>query len=135
LHIQKIRRQLRAVEAAQAAETLSMGPANSLAEESATAGMHHRRLLHANIPPMHATPTLTWCCCGTEQANKERQMMAHVQEQGRAACAAQVKYQWQMQSALCMQHSAMQDDNVAFGSAEVGDAGVELVWDDGFKGA
>jgi hypothetical protein len=74
---------------------------------------------------MHATPTLTWCCCGKAWATKEWQMMAHAREQGKAACAAQVKYQWQMQSALCMQHSAMQDGNVAFGSAEVGDTGLQ----------
>jgi hypothetical protein len=74
--------------AAQAAETLSMEPAKSLAGEfAATAGMHHMQPLHANIPPMHATPTLTWwCCCGKARATKEHQMMAHVhgQKQDRA---------------------------------------------------
>jgi hypothetical protein len=62
---------------------------------------------------MHATPMLTWCCCGKAWATKEWQMMAHAQEQGRAACAAQVEYQWRMQSALCMQQSATQDGNAA----------------------
>jgi hypothetical protein len=125
LHIQKIHRLLRAAVAIQTAATLSMRPASTPAEElAATACMHHRRLLHANISPMHATPTLTWCCCGKARATTEQQMMAHAQEQGKATCAAQVEYQWQMQSALCMQHSAMQDGNVAFGSAEVGDTGL-----------
>jgi hypothetical protein len=36
-----------------------------------TAGMRHRRLLQANMPLMHATPTLTWCCCGKARATKE----------------------------------------------------------------
>jgi hypothetical protein len=81
-------RLLRAVVAAQAAATLPMGPANNLAEElAATAGMRHRRPLHANIPQMHATPTLTWSCCGGEaQAAKKWQLMVHVhaQKHGRA---------------------------------------------------
>jgi hypothetical protein len=87
LHIQKIHRLLHAAVAARAAENLSMGAANNLAEEfAATAGMRHRRPLHANMPPMHATPTLTWwCCCGKAQATKEHQMMACTRAgQGRA---------------------------------------------------
>jgi hypothetical protein len=58
LHNQYIHRLIHAAVAAQAAETLCMGPATNLAEEfAATAGMHHRRALHAI---QHATPTLTW---------------------------------------------------------------------------
>ena len=90
LHNQKNHRLIHAAVAVQTAATLSMGPANNLAEEfAATAGMHHRQPLHANIPPMHATPTLTWwCCCGKARATKEWQMMVHAQEQGRAACVS-----------------------------------------------
>jgi hypothetical protein len=99
LHIQKIRRQLRAGVAAQAAETLSMGPASGPAEEfAATVGMHHRRPLHANNPPMHATPMLTWCCCGKARATKEQQMIAHALKRGKAA---QVNI-----SGVCNQHYA-----------------------------
>jgi hypothetical protein len=62
-----------------------MGPANILAEGfAATAGLHHRRRLHANMPPMHATPTLTWCCCDKAWTTKEWQIMAHAWRQGRA---------------------------------------------------
>jgi hypothetical protein len=57
--------------------------------------------------------------------HKEWQLMAHAQEQGKAACAAQVNHLRQMQSASCIQHSAMQDGNVAFVSAEVGDTGLQ----------
>jgi hypothetical protein len=56
--------------------------------------------------------------------HQERQMMAHAQEQGRAEQGSTGQHQWRMQSALCMQHSAVQDGNVAFRSAQVGDAGV-----------
>jgi hypothetical protein len=75
-----------------------MGPAKNLAEElAATAGMRHRRPLHANISPMHATPTLTWCCCGKARATKEQQMMAHAQEQGRAEQSSTGQHQCCMQ--------------------------------------
>jgi hypothetical protein len=101
--------------AAQAAETLSMGPAKSLAGEfAATAGMHHMQPLHANIPPMHATRTLTWYCCGKAQATKEWQLMAHAQEQGRAACAAQVDNGVDAMSiTVSMQNSGVQESHVA----------------------
>jgi hypothetical protein len=62
-----------------------MGPANSLAEKfAATAGLRHRQLLDASMPPMHATPMLTWCCCGKARATEEWQMMEQEQEQGKA---------------------------------------------------
>jgi hypothetical protein len=85
---------MHAAVAAQAAETPSMGPACTHAGQlAATAGMRHMRQLHANMPQMHATPALTWCCCGKARATKEWQMMAHAREQGRAGqhvCQAQV---------------------------------------------
>jgi hypothetical protein len=59
------------------AATLYMGPAHDLA-----VGMYHRQPLHANMHPMHATPTLTWCCCCNARATKEWQLTAHAQEQG-----------------------------------------------------
>jgi hypothetical protein len=60
------------------AETPSMGPASSPAEEFASAaGMHRRRPLCTYIQPMNATPTLTWCCCCKAQATKEWQSMAY----------------------------------------------------------
>jgi hypothetical protein len=39
--------------------------------------------------------------------------MAHAQEQGRAEQGSTGQHQWRMQSALCMQHSGVQDGNVA----------------------
>jgi hypothetical protein len=88
-----------------------MGPAKSSAGEfAATAGMHHRQPLHADMPPMHATPMplvrLTWCCCSEARAAKEWQLMAHAQEQGRAA---QVNI-----SVACNEHYCM---HAAFSSA------------------
>ena len=101
--------------AATPGEGPSMGPANSLAEKfAATAGMRHRRQLHADMPPMHATPTLTWCCCGKARATKKWQLMVHAQEQGRAERAAQVNIDLHaMIITVCMQHSGVQDGNVA----------------------
>jgi hypothetical protein len=96
LHIQKIHRPIHAAMAIQTATTLSMGPASSPAEEF-SADMCHRRLLHANISPMHATPTLTWCCCGKAWATKEWQMMAHAQVQGRAEQGSSSQHQCGMQ--------------------------------------
>jgi hypothetical protein len=93
------------------------------------------------MPPMHATPTLTWCCCDKAWATKEWQMMAHAREQGKAACAAQVKYQWPMhacsiqQCRMVMWHSGVQRWVIRACSTRPCMNGLLLVWDDGFKGA
>jgi hypothetical protein len=114
LHIQKIHRLIHAEVAIQTAAALSMRPASSLAEEfAATADMCHRLLLHANISPMPATPTLTWCCCGKARATKEWQMMAHAKGAGQGSMCSTGQVSVANAIRICMQHSATQDGNVA----------------------
>lgn len=52
----------------------------------------HRRPLHANMPPMHATTKLTWCCRGKTRATKEQQKMrTHSNRVGQHGHQAQVE--------------------------------------------